>query len=584
MFRLNLFIFLVLITLNVSGQSKDSLENILASTKNDSIRASILNQLGYNYITSKPSKSLEYAQQAMTIAVKTGYDEEIINANLIFGIVKKTFGEYDMAADYYFTALRLSEKLKLKDKESNCLNNIGSLYQTQNNLLKALEYFKKSLEIERTMNDKAQTSIRLYNIGTVYESMDSLETAYTYYFNSLLIEQELQNKEGEFFALYGISGIETKKGSYDKALVSINKALNIAKDINNLNGISICFNELGALYKTMNDYSQAITAYDSSIYYASLISQRNNMRLAYKELAAIYRTKENYSEAFRYLSLYTSINDTINNLEINNKVAEMESRFEIDKKENEILYLKKTSELNARNSANEKRNKYFLLITFILCIILAVSNLRRIISDTSTILIYSAITFVTLIAIAYLLVVSGFYDSGFTFYQFFIAFVDVITIAILPIFVFVLMAERVLLRKHLRTAKEISEQIQEINHPVSEATVLFQFENEKNQLQVALKDLVCIEANDNYSAFYYYKDDKIKKELFRTTLKNIEDQLQDFDTMVRCHKSFIVNIRFIKRISGNAQGYRLHFQDLTFEVPVSRRFPKDMLQKIKSGI
>ena len=217
-------------------------------------------------------------------------------------------------------------------------------------------------------------------------------------------------------------------------------------------------------------------------------------------------------------------------------------------------------------------------------IILAVSNLRRILPDTKNIFLFSAIVFLSLLTLTFILEFSVFYTGGFDKYLFFSKFVDVLTIATLPIFVFVLLAERFLLSKNLKTAQKISEQIQEYKMPVNDSVITFHFENEKNKFEVALKDLICIEANDNYSAFYFFKGNNIKKDLYRATLKSIEEQLVNYEEVLRCHKSYIVNIRHIRHISGNAQGYKLHLADLNLEVPVSRQFPKEILQKIQSNI
>ncbi len=562
----------------------DSLKYVLSKSVLERLKPKVLNQLGYEYLHTKPENTLEYINRSIKLASKNNLQVDLINAYILKGIVKKNYGEYDGAANYYFKALKLSEKLSLRDKQSNCLNNIGNIYQAQNDYLKALGYFRESLKIEKSLNNKEHISIRLYNIGVVYEALDSLEQAYTYYFNSLLIEQELKNKEGEYYALYGISGIETKMGVYDKALLSINKALNIAIDINDISGISSCYFQMADLYNKMDKKNQAISFIDSSMLYADKINQKNALRQCYRELALIYNDLDEYKKAYENLSLFSSVNDTINNLEIKNKIAELEARFKIEKKEKEIKYLEKENDLNAKNALNEKRNRYFLLITFLLSIILAVSNLQRIFSDTKTILKYSGIAFIFLVLVTFILFYTGVYQVHITFYDFLKAFIDVLTIAILPIFVFVLMAERILLRKNIRTAETVSQQIQGYKNKEIQTNSSITLNNNKMDVIIALNDIICIEANDNYSAIFYHKENKIKKELFRITLKNLKEQMEDNDDIIRCHKSYIVNIRHIMRISGNAQGYRLHFEELSLEVPVSRKFPKDILQKIKSEI
>jgi len=568
----------------INTPASDIREINQSERKSDSLKIIQLNSLAYKHLRSNPFSSFENASKALYLAEKNNIKTEALNSFLLMGIVKKNFGRYDEAALYYFKALSIADALNLQDKQSVCYNNIGSLYQTQNKYIKALEYFKKSLDIEQNFQNHEQISIRLYNMGVVYEAIDSLDIAYTYYLNSLLIEQKLKNKEGEFYALYGISGIETKKGFYEKAMISINKALNIAKEIDDANGISLCYSELGTLYKTIGNTSKAIAALDSSIIYANLISQKNNIKLAYKELSELYNMKGNYEKAYNYLNLFTKINDSINNTEINTKVAELEAGFQIEKWENEVKNLNEKTLLVEKSIKTEKRSKYFLLIAFVLAVILTVSNLKRILPDAKNILIYSIFTFVFLLLIAFFLVVSGIYATTHEKYIFLYAFVDVLTIAVLPIFAGLLLLERYFLKKNLKIAKELSLKIHELKVPDKEMALAFVLEGDKKTFEVLSTELVCIEANDNYSAFYYYKDNKIFKELHRVSLKNAETQLLDCEDIMRCHKSYIVNIRHIKNITGNAQGYKLHFADLNFEIPVSRSFPKEILFKIKDII
>jgi DNA-binding LytR/AlgR family response regulator len=413
--------------------------------------------------------------------------------------------------------------------------------------------------------------------------MDSLELAYSYYYNSLLIEQELNNKEGIYYAYYGIAGVDTKRGNYDKAMESIMHAIQIAKEIGDIAGVSVCYSELGKIHKSKNELQKSIQYYDTSLIYATRINFKNSIIQSYKDLSQTWYDLGDKDKAYAYLKKFVVLNDSMNNVEISNKVAEIETRFQIDKKEKEIQFLKKTTALEKQSADTEKRNKYFLLITFILSLILAISNLRRIIEDTRQIIIYVSVVLIILVIMSFIILLTGLSGYGLSLYSFFLVLVDVLTIAILPIFIAVLVLERVLLNRHLKTAQEVSEQINITPIPVNDTKINLRFENESD-LALSLKDLICIEANDNYSAVFYYKEGKVKKELYRATLKKLEEQLAAHVDILRCHKSYIINIAHIKRVSGNAQGFRLHFLDLTFDIPVSRKIPREIIDNIKSRL
>ncbi len=50
--------------------------------------------------------------------------------------------------------------------------------------------------------------------------------------------------------------------------------------------------------------------------------------------------------------------------------------------------------------------------------------------------------------------------------------------------------------------------------------------------------------------------------------------------VIRCHKSYIVNLNKVNRISGNAKGYKLQIDELDFLIPVSRSLGIDDLNQL----
>lgn len=96
-------------------------------------------------------------------------------------------------------------------------------------------------------------------------------------------------------------------------------------------------------------------------------------------------------------------------------------------------------------------------------------------------------------------------------------------------------------------------------------------ENEKDTLKLSTLNLLYIESSDNYSTVVFLKDEQIFKELIRSSLTRLEGQIQ-LKSIVRCHRSFIVNLDKVVKISGNAQGFKLHLKEIDFIVPVARKY------------
>lgn len=87
-----------------------------------------------------------------------------------------------------------------------------------------------------------------------------------------------------------------------------------------------------------------------------------------------------------------------------------------------------------------------------------------------------------------------------------------------------------------------------------------------------MEDLLYISADGNYVDVLINKDGVIQKEVLRATLKEIAEQLNDQEQLVRTHRAYLVNTAQVSEVTGNASGYKLKLKGLgDLSVPVSRK-------------
>lgn len=106
-------------------------------------------------------------------------------------------------------------------------------------------------------------------------------------------------------------------------------------------------------------------------------------------------------------------------------------------------------------------------------------------------------------------------------------------------------------------------------------------ENDALHIAIDLDQVLYMKSADNYVAVYYLKEEKVKKELVRTTMKKLESELQDFPIR-RCHRSFMVNIKKISVSEKSQQGLSLSLKDYPGEnIPVSKNYKALFTQLFK---
>jgi two-component system, LytTR family, response regulator len=96
-------------------------------------------------------------------------------------------------------------------------------------------------------------------------------------------------------------------------------------------------------------------------------------------------------------------------------------------------------------------------------------------------------------------------------------------------------------------------------------------------LLVNVADIVHIEANNNYSHFYFTNRPKI---IVSKTLKEFEEQLT-MHNFFRIHQSHLINLQFVEAIKTDDGDYAL--LKYGHRVEISRRKKTDFLQRIKLG-
>ncbi|MPR33694.1 LytR/AlgR family response regulator transcription factor [Salmonirosea aquatica] len=144
-------------------------------------------------------------------------------------------------------------------------------------------------------------------------------------------------------------------------------------------------------------------------------------------------------------------------------------------------------------------------------------------------------------------------------------------VGVIPATVITLLSYTRLLRRYATDNLQIEKHEPESVISRESGNITLTAENEKDSLTVAVDDLLFIESADNYSEVVFIQKDKVEKTLLRGSLSRFEEQIHHPD-LVRCHRSYIVNLQQVESISGNAQGYKLQLKHHSVLIPVARRY------------
>ena len=121
-----------------------------------------------------------------------------------------------------------------------------------------------------------------------------------------------------------------------------------------------------------------------------------------------------------------------------------------------------------------------------------------------------------------------------------------------------------------------------VEEQVNNKLIFFGEETSSGDVPINPSAVMYIVAADNYIRVFYTENQVLKNVLVRGTLKGAEEKLGAFDNFYRCHRSYLVNLNYIRHISGNATGYKLHLDGTDELIPVSRSLNNEISEKINT--
>ena len=103
--------------------------------------------------------------------------------------------------------------------------------------------------------------------------------------------------------------------------------------------------------------------------------------------------------------------------------------------------------------------------------------------------------------------------------------------------------------------------------------------NESVTLQIT--HLLYVEAVGNYIKIYHLCDSRVRNDMLRATMKQIEDDLQVYPMIVRCHRAFLVNLGQVEQIVSKSGSMQLFIRYSHESIPVSRSNMAQVKEAIK---
>ncbi len=294
------------------------------------------------------------------------------------GNVFLKWGKYEQAIVYYKNSLNIFESIGIPEGIARCSNNMGLVYEnlTKDNQLKinyekALDYYNKALLIWKSSGNELELANTYNNLGNInaklaegqlslaygkdwektilskdiYIVKEEFNKAIEFYNKSLGLREKLGNKNNEAASLANLGKVYSNFRNYKQALIYLNKALIINNELADKYEISNTLVSLGYIYYKMGNFSKALEYLNQSLG----ISIKNEFlevtKGTYQIMSDIYSETGNCQKSQIFYKKYIEIQDSLLNNDNLKQIAEVQTQYETEKKEQQILLLNKDAKL-----------------------------------------------------------------------------------------------------------------------------------------------------------------------------------------------------------------------------------------------
>jgi serine phosphatase RsbU (regulator of sigma subunit) len=317
--------------------------------------ASCYQRIGvYHYIKGDYETAIQYALKAAKILEGIGDKRGTANSYNNIGISYAYLGNYLQALRYNFNALKIREEINDKFGISASYLNIGGILSEQNKYDAALVYFNKALKIKIEQGDKTGEAGIYNNMAEIYSTQKKFQQSLAYNLKAMKLNEEIGDLEGVNGSYINIGNNYIAQQKPTEALDYFINSLKISTKLETQATVVNSYMGIAACYELMNDYSKSLIYYEKAAAVSKNKSFKKELQEAYLHLSSINEKLKNYQLALLYNKLYSDIKDTLLNEESLKQTSELNTRYETNKKEKEILLLTKDQQLKDK-SLKEQR-------------------------------------------------------------------------------------------------------------------------------------------------------------------------------------------------------------------------------------
>ncbi|GAB2487994.1 hypothetical protein GCM10027164_16600 [Algoriphagus taiwanensis] len=345
------------------------LKQKLQSTTSDEEVVGLLNDIAWEYYYQDFDSAMHFANRALAMAeeMESVYWKSV--SLEMKAILMELSGRFEEAIALYLEVIPLRQEVGGEGLE-NTYNNMAALFQNQENYELSLIYFKKSLEIEESRKNEAGIAACLINLGISYKNLNQLDTAGVLFQEANKISEAIQDSILIVHSSLSLGDFYGKKSQLDSARFHYEKARKLGLASKDYNSVGVALQGLGTLEQVEGRLGRALEYLNQAEEYLDRVKSFLGLSNLYYRKAQILKDDGKPEQANEYFEKHITLNDSLRTMEILRLTADMEQKYESERKERQITELElQAAERELAARANRTRLGTLAIIALLLLLL-----------------------------------------------------------------------------------------------------------------------------------------------------------------------------------------------------------------------
>lgn len=307
------------------------------------------------------AQMIRIAKEALSLAEIVDYKKGLHDAYSTIGIGHLNLAQYKEALEYFQRSYRIAQQME--DKECLAFSQffIGNVHNYLGDLQKATQAYEASLALYKEINNPRWVGLVINSIGVVLSKNEKYPESLATFEESLDILEENDLEEDSAIPINNIGDHYLRQKLPEKALPYFERSLQIDRDFKAPRGEAISLCNIGLCLIQLKQYNEALNYLDQSTAIAQQWGFQEIIYDNYKFKSDLLKEIGQFEEALVYHEKYSSLKDTVLGQEKNELIADLQVRYDMDTKDQELQASKDRIDVLEQQKIINRLTNYFAI-------------------------------------------------------------------------------------------------------------------------------------------------------------------------------------------------------------------------------